>query len=151
MTIWTLLVLYQLKHFLADYPLQSNRFMLGKFLDKGWVKPLLAHVAVHGVMTAGIACLAGRPGLALPLMVFDAGIHFVMDRLKAGSKYMGRWKALSASEFPGVVKDLNGESGIYRLLAKDRIRGNTLFWNCLGIDQMVHHLTHYACIAMLLT
>src|ERR1700686_5136816 len=98
--IFKVLLAYQLKHFLADYPLQSNRYMLGKFLDHGWVKPLLAHVAVHGAGTFLIACLFGRLDLALQLAVFDAGVHFIMDRLKAGRRYMGRWKPLSATEFP---------------------------------------------------
>lgn len=30
-----------------------------------------------------------------------------------------------------------------------RIKSNTYFWWALGLDQMVHHLTHYVFIAMI--
>lgn len=33
---------------------------------------------------------------------------------------------------------------------KRELRGNTLFWNALGLDQMVHHLTHYVCVWQIL-
>lgn len=59
--VFALLIAFQVKHFLADYPLQ-NRYMLGKFKD-GWAFfwPLMAHAAVHGFGTfligAGLAFL----------------------------------------------------------------------------------------------
>jgi hypothetical protein len=49
-TIFLLLLLFQFKHFIADYPLQGE-YMLGKFKDKGWMLPLFAHVGVHGAFT----------------------------------------------------------------------------------------------------
>jgi len=158
--IFTLLVAYQLKHFLADYPLQG-KYMLGKFLDKGWVKPLAAHVAVHGAMTAGIAFLVGKPHLALPLALLDASIHFVMDRIKAGRKYLGRFKPLTATQYLGYehllslpeyhgTKNPEGPDFTKKVEARKAIQGNTFFWWSLGLDQMVHHLTHYICIYFLL-
>lgn len=145
MSIWFLLVAYQLKHFIADYPLQSNFYMLGKFRDKGWVKPLAAHAAVHAAGTLLISALVGRPLLGLALAVFDGVVHFTMDRIKASNRLLGRFKALSAQEMRVELRYLaEGDS-----FAKMNIRDNTLFWNCLGLDQMVHHLTHYACIAAL--
>jgi hypothetical protein len=146
--IWGLLVIYQLKHLCADYFFQG-RYMLGKFRDHGWVLPLLAHVAVHGAMTFGIAVLAGKWQLALPLMLFDSTVHFIMDRIKAGKKYLGRFKALSANEYiqNTVLARGNPDAQVW---AKKEIKSNIFFWFSLGFDQMIHHLTHYTCIAALL-
>ncbi len=148
--LFILLVLYQVKHFLADYPLQG-KYMLEKFKDHGWVLPLLAHAAVHGAMTLGIALLAGRYSLALPLAAFDTVIHFTMDRLKAGSRYLGRFQVLSKKEYISLFERygyyehlLTGKQAPEEIQRK--VRSNTYFWWSLGLDQMVHHLTHYACI-----
>lgn len=148
--IWVLLVIYQLKHFLADYPLQG-RYMLGKFRDHEWVKPLLAHVGVHGAFTFFIAlAFTHSLGVAWSLLALDAGVHFVMDRIKAGRRYLGRFKALSGLEYSDVTEDLLSKDKLRRFVARKRISGNTYFWWALGFDQMVHHLTHYACIFFIL-
>lgn len=156
-TIFTLLLLYQLKHFLADYPLQRP-WMLGKFLP-GWqfVVPLAAHCAVHGLMTFGIAVVfSGNPWLALLLALLDFKVHFLMDRIKASPKLMGRWKPLTAETYAEAQRiiqfgDENDAMSIYRPSAgRAKLRGNRLFWDCLGIDQMVHHLTHYLIIFLLI-
>jgi hypothetical protein len=129
---WLLLVLiYQAKHFLADYPLQ-RRYMLGKFRDDwGFFLPLLAHVAVHGGMTLCITWfLVGWKAIGFAL--FDGTVHFSMDRIKASKKYLGRYKTLTAETAPTATPD--------------QWRSNDYFWWSLGLDQMVHHLTHYAII-----
>ena len=149
--IFALLVIYQLKHFLADYPLQG-KYMLGKFQD-GWafLLPLLAHVGVHGVGTALIAVAFGRPSLAIPLAAFDMTIHFFMDRIKAGKKYLGRYKPVTAEEYVLAAAWARNapNAGIGKEAAR-KLRGNTFFWWALGLDQMVHHLTHYVCIYFLI-
>lgn len=133
--VLALLVAFQVKHFVADYPLQG-RFMLGKFReDWGFLKPLLAHVAVHAVGTFLITCWFGV-GQALCLALFDASAHFVMDRAKASKRYLGRFKPLTADTAPTATPA--------------QWRSNTFFWWSLGFDQAVHHLTHYAVIAYLL-
>src|SRR5262245_23784384 len=108
--VFTLLLVYQLKHFLADYIFQGE-YMLKKFLPGwGFFKPLLAHVAVHGVMTFGIVCVALQAldkllptdfvyEYAFLIGLFDCTVHFVMDRLKAGPRYMGRWKPITGPEY----------------------------------------------------
>jgi hypothetical protein len=116
--IFFLLIAFQLKHFLADYPLQMNAYMQGKFNREGWVMPLLSHVAVHGFFTL-LICLVFVPvWLAVVLSVADMTIHFVMDRIKASPDLLGRYKD------------------------KDQ----PAYWNTLGLDQAVHHLTHYGII-----
>jgi hypothetical protein len=116
MSIWALLVIYQFKHFVADYPLQG-RYMLGKFKSgREWILPLAAHATVHFAFTFAI-CLAVRPTFALPLALLDFCVHFVVDRVKASPHLLGRFKPTQP-----------------------------YFWWALGADQMAHHLTHYLII-----
>jgi hypothetical protein len=120
-TAFALLVIFQLKQFIADFPLQRE-YMLRK-VRPGWdfFLPLAMHSGVHAVFTLIIA-LAFKPNLWW-LAVVDFIVHFIMDRLKSGPKYLGRFH------------DLNRSS----------------FWNVLGFDQMVHHLTHLYIVWILIT
>lgn len=151
--IFLLLVLFQVKHFMADYPLQ-NGYMLKKFLsDWGFVLPLLSHAGVHAGFTLAI-CLWWAPNLWW-LALVDLIIHFIMDRAKAGPKYLGRFKALSGAEFAEIAKSQAEEAPennitewfANKIIDADnnsrRIRHNKYFWWSLGLDQMVHHLAHY--------
>lgn len=116
-----LLIAFQVKHFLADFPLQFP-YMLRKFRP-GWdfVLPLTAHCGVHAILTLAIV-LWVRPALWW-LAVADFIIHFVMDRLKSGPRFLGRFK--------------------------DQTK--TLYWVSFGFDQMVHHLTHFLIVWIILT
>lgn len=110
--IFFLLLIFQVKHFLADYPLQTT-WMLGKFKpDWSFFWPLTLHCLVHAWFTAVI--VTAIDPTKWWLAVVDFVIHFVMDRIKAGPKYLGRYN----------VKEKK-------------------FWWSLGLDQSVHHLTHY--------
>lgn len=133
----TLLVIFQIKHYLADYLFQTP-YMLGKF-KKGteWIAPLCAHCGVHALFTLSIVGMWTHNfkfGFALAL--FDFVAHFIMDRIKASPSLMGRWKALSAAEYASA--------------SDEQKASNTKFWYALGFDQMVHHLTHYAIIAAMI-
>lgn len=147
-----LLVVYQLKHFVADYPLQG-KYMLKKFLPGwGFFFPLLVHVTVHGGMTLAIA-LVVNPAVWWVCLV-DAGIHFTMDRLKAGPRYMGRWKPLTMTEyvqFNSILQDEEQYKSKRWTQSLNKMKGNKLFWWSFGVDQMVHHLTHYFIIYLLIT
>ena len=83
-----LLVIFQLKHFISDYPLQSQ-YMLRKANEKQWVKPLLAHALVHATMTLLIV-LAFNPSVWW-LSIVDLIIHFSVDRVKASPKMLNRF------------------------------------------------------------
>lgn len=109
--LW-LLIFFQVKHFVADFILQ-NVWMLQK-ARPGWdfVPPLTIHSGVHGLSTVAVI-LYLAPHLWW-LAVMDFVIHFAMDRIKAGPRYLGRFS------------DVRGKA----------------FWVCFGFDQMVHHLTH---------
>lgn len=115
--VFGMLAAFQVKHFLADYPLQRP-YMLRKFAP-GWefVGPLTAHCAVHATFTFMLAVAFGRFDIAWELAAFDFTIHFLMDRLKASPKYLGRYKA-----------------------------DQPYFWWALGFDQMIHHLTDLAIV-----
>ena len=132
-TIFALLVIFQLKHFLADFLFQ-NEYMHGKFKDDwAFFLPLMAHVCVHAILTFAITyAFTQSLGTSLLLQLFDLSVHFTMDRLKAGKNYLGRWKALSAKEFPSAS-----------MAEKNH---NKYFWWSLGLDQSVNHLTHYMII-----
>lgn len=120
--VFLLLVIYQFKHFLADFPLQTE-YMLRKFRRTDWVLPLSAHAGTHAISTLFIvAIFTQNILLAVGLAIFDFIIHFIMDRIKASPDLLGRWG-------PSESK----------------------FWYMVGIDQMVHHLTHYTIIYFIIT
>lgn len=160
--IMILLVWYQFKHFMADYPMQTP-WMLGKFkpnafgygslkekLLDGWVAPLLLHAGVHGAWTVATTFIVGASHLWW-LGVVDFCVHFTMDRIKAGP-ILGRFKALSANEFKKVLDTaLHAEDEEARKAASKRLNGNVYFWWSLGLDQAVHHLTHYVVIFYLVS
>jgi hypothetical protein len=132
--IFALLIAFQIKHFVADFPLQTP-YMLRKFLPTwSFFVPLLAHSAVHALFTLGIALLV-KPEIAVEVAILDLVVHFTMDRLKAGPKYLGRFRALTASEYGNATDEQK--------------LGNKFFWWSLGVDQMVHHVTHYFIIYLL--
>ena len=150
--VFGLLVIFQLKHFICDYPLQ-NSYMLQKFRpDWGFFWPLCAHCGVHAAATFLIVLVTLiyvpfnlNPSVvtfALMCVAIDFIVHFFMDRIKAGPKYLGRYKPLSPTEFK-MMKTAGP-------CADEALRGNTYFWWALGFDQMVHHLTDYAIILMVL-
>lgn len=139
--IWLLLVLFQIKHIAADYFLQG-KYMLGKFKPGwDWILPLAAHCAVHAAMTGLIIYATVKTMYWLAAVDFI--VHFAMDRIKASPELLGRFKALSAQEYKFMSSAQNNEYA-------SRMRSNTLFWWSLGLDQMVHHLTHYGIIYVLL-
>jgi hypothetical protein len=132
--VFTLLFIFQVKHVLADYFLQG-RYMLGKFKPfPDYILPLMAHVAVHAGFTFLIGLAFGCHWLdASRLAIIDLTVHFIMDRIKASPKLLGRYKALSKPEY--LLSMFNNDS--------KAMKSNTYFWWALGFDQFIHHLTHY--------
>lgn len=159
--IFLLLIVYQVKHFLCDFPLQTP-YMLGKFLPGWkWIKPLAAHAGVHGLFTSVIVAFTFLLTKQLPkhpiytifgLALFDFSIHFIMDRIKASPNMLGRWKALTAEQYKHYYNVCKQSENMWDIIndlsieAKKRLRSNTLFWIALGLDQKIHHLTHYVII-----
>jgi hypothetical protein len=113
-TLFALLIFFQIKHFLCDFPLQG-KYMLGKFRPGwGFLAPLTVHCLVHASFTLALLWAFSHLDLWY-LAVIDFVAHFTMDRIKAGPKYLGRFKDMYSP----------------------------YFWWSLGVDQSVHHLTHY--------
>ena len=120
--IFLLFLLFQIKHFLCDFPLQSTSMVMGKGRP-GWdfVPWLLAHSGVHGVGTL-IIMLFLNP-IYWWMGPVDFIIHFLVDRLKSGPKYLGRFNDVTSPSF----------------------------WNVFGLDQKIHHLTHVAITYYIIT
>ncbi len=81
-----LTAVFAVKHFLADFVLQTGWIARGKDCHNTWVAPLLTHVAVHAVATLVIALIVAPHLWWLALV--DFGIHFAVDR---GKTLLGRW------------------------------------------------------------
>lgn len=140
-----ILALFELKHFLADYPFQ-NKWMLKKF-SAGWeyVAPLSVHCLIHWAFTMVILYNVAPHHTWLATVEFV--IHFVMDRIKASPKLLGRYQALAKSEYRSAT---TCDAHPIRLashcaqcwLAEKNESSNKYFWWSLGFDQMVHHLNY---------
>lgn len=174
-TLFLLLAIFQIKHFIADYPLQTE-YMLGKFkTGTNWILPMCAHVGVHGLFTFTICIFYIGFWLSLLLAFTDMFIHFIMDRIKASPDMLGRFKSLSASEFRNFIETeailndklskildstsstpeeaLNVVHEKIEFIASKNIKkiNNTYFWWSLGFDQMIHHLTDLFVVYMIVT
>lgn len=76
-----LLVLFVIKHFLADFVFQTE-YMLRKGDQTGWQRPLAVHCAVQ----AGLTFLITFPPIglwAVALALIDFVIHYCVDYWKA--------------------------------------------------------------------
>lgn len=156
--IWLLLVVYQIKHFIADYPLQG-RYMLGKFKPyPHFILPLLSHGLVHGVFTFLIALCLKSWEVALGLGLLDMTLHSVIDWAKANPSIGGRFAALSKNEMKVIMENNKyfKEFPLFNTTMQSqpqdeaKLRSNTFFWWALGADQLAHHLTHYLLIWLML-
>src|ERR1700677_369679 len=154
-TVFLLLVIYQIKHFLADYPLQG-KYMLGKFKKSpDYILPLLAHVGVHGAFTLVIATAFHSGFAPWGLAIIDMVLHFIMDRIKASPDLLGRYQAITKADFYANYEKMakleakfNRSSDHEEKCALQEefedsknswavtMRSNVLFWWSLGLDQM---------------
>lgn len=124
--VFTLLLAFQAKHFLCDFPLQGE-YMLGKFSKKFgvWFPALTAHCGVHFLGTLIICGWWGWDTVPVKvvfaLACTDFVVHFCVDRAKVRLGQLHEWTHQTPQ-----------------------------FWWALGADQAAHHVTHYAIIAALL-
>ena len=98
---------------------------------------------MHFVFTGLIVYFVTRKlDLGLKLAILDFIIHFIMDRIKASPKMLGRYQALSKNEMKNILSYLPtlGKDGVKEKFGKE-LNSNVLFWWSLGLDQLVHHLT----------
>ncbi|WP_336489335.1 DUF3307 domain-containing protein [Methylobacterium nigriterrae] len=95
--VWTMAVLAGtmiVKHYVADFVLQTDWMARGKEQERGWLLPLCAHVACHALATLGVA-LVIAPRLWW-LALVDFAIHFCIDRVKSVVARRGRWTPAQA-------------------------------------------------------
>ena len=77
----TVYLLFRLKHFMADYLLQTSWMARGKEREEGWAAALFAHAGVHAIGTTAIAA-AFAPSLIF-LGAVDLIVHAGIDKTKA--------------------------------------------------------------------
>ncbi|KQP49001.1 hypothetical protein ASG40_16235 [Methylobacterium sp. Leaf399] len=94
-TVTALAAVMAVKHYLADFLLQTTWMARGKEGARGWLLPLAAHAGCHAGLTLAVA-LAVAPHLWW-LALVDFTIHFAVDRVKA---IVGRRTALVPSQAP---------------------------------------------------
>ncbi|GBU18984.1 MULTISPECIES: DUF3307 domain-containing protein [Methylobacterium] len=90
--VWTMVVLAGtmiVKHYVADFVLQTDWMAHGKERVRGWLAPLAAHAACHAAATL-IVALVVMPRLWW-LALIDFAIHFCVDRCKTLVSRTGRW------------------------------------------------------------
>ncbi|MCJ2077096.1 DUF3307 domain-containing protein [Methylobacterium sp. E-016] len=80
-TFVLLMLAMELKHYAADFVLQTNWMARGKDCIGGWHKPLAAHAGLHGLATLGLALLVAPALWWLGLV--DFVVHGSIDRAKA--------------------------------------------------------------------
>lgn len=158
--IFILLILFQTKHYVCDFPLQGE-YMLKKF-SPNWdfFLPLLSHALVHAIFTFVISVGFVGAKFAAILGVLDLVIHFSMDRIKASPKMLGKYQTLTKRDFiehSQNIASVHGNLDEHRLVTEmnsdfnERKASNKKFWHALGLDQAVHHLTHYLIIYLIVT
>lgn len=86
--IFILLIVFQVKHFISDFPLQ-NEYMLGKMQRHGWAVPLACHASVHAIFTSIIVMFVNAELWWIALI--DFVVHFTVDRIKASPNMLNRW------------------------------------------------------------
>ncbi|ARO28003.1 hypothetical protein TAL182_PE00453 (plasmid) [Rhizobium sp. TAL182] len=118
MLLLTTLIWLQTKHFMADYVLQPEWMIGGK---GNFRKPgAYVHAGVHAVATTPILLVA----IADPMWIFAIAsgeflIHFLIDHLKA----------------------IHGQRQPHPVNTRS-------FWILHGVDQLAHHLTYSAILAI---
>lgn len=127
--ILVFLIMFQIKHFLVDFIIQiSDPDHIKKFAKEEWFLPLFKHSFHHGLGTAAIVTLylsycnvcpfsLKFYTIVLGSFLFDTIVHFCIDRLKASPNFGGKYAYPSKNYFMAS-----------------------------GLDQMLHHLTHYSII-----
>ena len=118
---FVLLLGFQLKHFIADYLLQTGWMIAQKGNLRAWGG--YAHAGVHVLGSAIVLAIAHVPWLtAVLLLAAEFVIHYALDFAKVG---YGR----------GIDPDEHAQR----------------FWAMHGLDQLLHQLTYAAMIYFSMT
>ncbi len=114
----TALVLFQLKHFICDGPLQTKAMVDAKSIYGATLG--LTHAGIHGLGTFVVFVISGFDvRLAAALALADFVLHYHIDFSKEN---IVKWQGWTVKDAP--------------------------FWWALSADQMLHHLTYLALAAI---
>jgi hypothetical protein len=118
-TLLTVLLILEVKHFVFDYPLQTG-FQLRNKVTYGHVGGIL-HAGLHVLGTSAIF-LVVRPSLlvGIGILVGEFIVHYHLDWAKGQFNKMNQLTTTDA-----------------------------MYWWGIGLDQMLHHLTYLAIAAVL--
>ena len=112
-----LLFLFQIKHMLADYFLQTERMLVGR--DQYFHLGRVQHALVHALGSAIVfALVLTPPAFLLIVVMLEAVVHFHID-----------WGKARYSDKAGYTP---ADAG---------------FWRAAGVDQALHQLTYVAMLA----
>lgn len=75
--MFVLLIALQIKHFIADVPLQSH-FLAQKCGFEDHIRPVVYSALIHGVLTI-VIFLPAVSWIALGFGLFDGVLHFLVD------------------------------------------------------------------------
>ena len=110
-----LVILFNVKHVLGDFVLQSSNMAIGKGKENWeFVSPLSFHCLVHVILSA-IVIVLFMDVKYLWFLPTEFVVHFFIDRLKSGPKYGGRFSMTKEPRF---------------------------FWLLFGLDQFLHQCTY---------
>lgn len=122
MTLLVGLVLFEVKHYLADFHWQTPWMLSNKGLygHPGG----LAHAGLHGLLTLPVLVVIApvMPVLFALLILAEIAVHYHLDWIKAR-----------------------------RMTQRGIHENNPVFWRLLGLDQAAHQLTYIAIIGALVT
>ena len=132
MSILSLVFLFTIKHYLADFQFQTSYM----YLNKGtWMHPGgLIHSGLHGLMTMLILYFVDISIIEIICFaILDFGCHYIIDYFKINITKKYGWAKYD--------KDSSGKGALC-------IYDNK-FFIALGIDQMMHWLTYCLILALI--
>lgn len=120
-TVLTLFVVLQIKHFICDFPLQTRY----QVVNKGtYLHPGgILHAGIHAIGTLPVFLIV-TPTLIVgaAILVGEFLIHYHLD--------WGKGRIMKATGWTN---------------------GQAPYWWAIGFDQLAHHLTYVAIVAVLMT
>jgi hypothetical protein len=119
-TVLILFALLIVKHFLADFVLQTNTMLMekGQYGAKGGIH----HSALHAVLTAIVfLTVLTDPSAVLLIAFVDGVVHYHIDWAKIN---INRQRKLTPAD--------------------------EAFWFWFGLDQLMHYLTYIGLIALVI-
>ena len=119
-TEFWLLLAFIVKHFVCDYPLQAFPWM---YHNKGtYAHPGgIVHAWIHGLATQGIVMFVAGPSVSFWCATADFLVHYHVDWAKMNIAKRYNWKPDNSE----------------------------MFWQLLGLDQLLHYLTYFAIVGVL--